>query len=214
MAAQKNKRMQKIESAFIRLKNAEKFAVIIGVLVFIFFAWFVIQSNLLDGLIVFDVTKKEVILMKKEIVTLQKKTQSKTEQSLLVEEKKKTEELNQVRSEIAMSGNQLLTNDQLLTGLRSLLRENPELKLTLLANLPLQKVKETASLPLFISPFEMSIQGNYYQLVDYLQKIEKHYPYIFWDEMSYKTLKYPDTDVVLKFHIFIIKTEKNDESHR
>lgn len=208
-----SKQMKKMESVYNKLSNTLKIAVMLGLLAAIFLVWVVFVSVILPGssknAVSIDAQKKELQLMKNELTTLQNKIKTENNPALTKEEQTNEAELKKVNDQIALMRKQMVSPDQLLLGLKKLLHQDHGLELISLHNLPDEPAGETKLPLMFRSPFEMSVQGNFYQMLSYFQQVETLHPYVFVDEMTYKTLTYPDAEITLKFHIF---TSKKGES--
>lgn len=213
-----SKQMKRLRSIYNALPNASKVAVIVGSLSCIFIVWLLlvfillpssskIQTNIITQ-------KKEIQLLQHELSVLQQKIKTENNPKIIAEEKTQTETLKTINEQIASVRKQMVSPEQLLIGLKKLLGQDTGLTLIALHNLPEEPVSDAnvKSLQVFRTPFEMSLQGSFSELLHYFQQIETVHPYIFLDEVTFKTTTHPNAEITLKFHIFTSKAGGSLES--
>jgi len=53
----------------------------------------------------------------------------------------------------------------------------------------------------YLHGFEIEFHSDYFHTLNYLSRLEKLPWYLYWDSLEYKVIKYPQADIVLKFHV-------------
>lgn len=56
------------------------------------------------------------------------------------------------------------------------------------------------SLPIYSHNITLEFQGTYFATLHYLQRLEKLPWHLFWDELNYEVIKYPQAKIVLTVH--------------
>lgn len=82
------------------------------------------------------------------------------------------------------------------TLLEEALLENKELRLISIQTLPVKPMPSN----LFMHPLVLVFEGNYFETLNYLQRIEHLRWRFFWDELDYVVTKYPNAQITLKLH--------------
>ena len=207
--------IEKIESIYDAFDSRKKIITIIGSCFFLFLVWYLFFNLFLGGFFIktadLDVQQKQVALLKQQMQMYKEKETAEKNTALLTEEKNKAAELQKLINQINFSKNKLISSDKLSNGLRELLHENQGLNLISLASLPEEPIEPKSSTSLYRASFEMIVKGNYFQILKYLQQMEKYRAYVYWEEIKYKTIHYPDAEIYLKFYILTSKKgEKNE----
>jgi len=123
-------------------------------------------------------------------------------------------ELSDANKDIKRAATNLVSPDQMLTLLRSVLANEQGIALVSAKSLPVvakqlnEKPVDTEkdSKPvgpqavIFIHPFELELEGTYQGLYDYLQKIEQLDGVFFWDTLEYKVDEHPAAKVKIRVH--------------
>ncbi|WP_415906309.1 hypothetical protein ACMXYX_17060 [Neptuniibacter sp. QD72_48] len=123
-------------------------------------------------------------------------------------------ELSEANQDIKRAATNLVSPDQMLTLLRSVLANEQGIALVSAKSLPVeaqqlnekpgeadQKNKPVGpKAVIFIHPFELELEGTYQGLYDYLQRIEHLDGVFFWDALEYKVDEYPTAKVKIKVH--------------
>lgn len=132
------------------------------------------------------------------------------------------EELRQLRTqlsalnqEIRNATSNLVSPDQMLGLMKSVLTDNAGVKLVSARSLEVQTQQLDSSEPaegetdeaetkpkalVYLHPFEIELEGTYQGLYDYLQTIEHLDAVFFWDELSYEVDEYPKAKVRIRVH--------------
>ncbi|WP_415911686.1 type II secretion system protein GspM [Neptuniibacter sp. QD37_11] len=123
-------------------------------------------------------------------------------------------QLSEANQDIKRAATNLVSPDQMLTLLRSVLANQQGIALVSAKSLPVvaKQLNETPvdadkdtkpvgpQAVIFIHPFELELEGTYQGLYDYLQKIEQLDGVFFWDTLEYKVDEYPTAKVKIKVH--------------
>lgn len=123
-------------------------------------------------------------------------------------------QLSDANQDIKRAATNLVSPDQMLTLLRSVLANEQGIALVSAKSLPVvakqlndkpvDADKDTKSVGpeavIFIHPFELELEGTYQGLYNYLQKIEQLDGVFFWDTLEYKVDEYPSAKVKIKVH--------------
>ncbi|WP_415899525.1 type II secretion system protein GspM [Neptuniibacter sp. QD48_11] len=123
-------------------------------------------------------------------------------------------QLSEANQDIKRAATNLVSPDQMLTLLRSVLANEQGIALVSAKSLPVVAKqlndkpvdvdKDTKPMGpqavIFIHPFELELEGTYQGLYDYLQKIEQLDGVFFWDALEYKVDEYPAAKVKIKVH--------------
>ncbi|WP_415889645.1 hypothetical protein ACMXYV_17305 [Neptuniibacter sp. SY11_33] len=123
-------------------------------------------------------------------------------------------QLSEANQDIKRAATNLVSPDQMLSLLRSVLASEQGISLVSAKSLPVvakqlnekpvDADKDTKSggpeAVIFIHPFELELEGTYQGLYDYLQKIEQLDGVFFWDTLEYKVDEYPSAKVKIKVH--------------
>lgn len=56
---------------------------------------------------------------------------------------------------------------------------------------------------IFQHAFQMGLESDYFNTVEYLKRIEAAGPGIYWDTLDYKVIEYPQAEVTVNFHTLI-----------
>jgi MSHA biogenesis protein MshJ len=110
----------------------------------------------------------------------------------------------------------LINPDKMPDLLRSLLKKNGKLKLIELQTLPVKGLLENASedknkiskqdLPVFKHGVEITIEGNYLDLLDYVAELEKMPWHVLWSKAALNAEHYPDSQ--LKLTVYTLSLDK------
>ncbi|WP_415902345.1 hypothetical protein ACMXYR_16150 [Neptuniibacter sp. QD29_5] len=123
-------------------------------------------------------------------------------------------QLSEANRDIKHAATNLVSPDQMLSLLRSVLANEQGIALVSAKSLPVvakqlnekpadadkDKKPEGPQAVIFIHPFELELEGTYQGLYDYLQKIEQLDGVFFWDALEYKVDEYPAANVKIKVH--------------
>lgn len=125
---------------------------------------------------------------------------------LVDEQKQLTEQLKQLQDQldkVAISSKALseITNDilsQTTTNITLANLKNSSTEPWVLAGLEqtsLSKIK------IYRQNMQIEFKGSYFNVVDYLARLEKLSWKIYWDSLDYKVTNYPTASVVVRFHV-------------
>lgn len=210
--------IEKIESVYDAFDSRKKITTIVGSCFFLFLVWYLFFNLFLSGFFikktVLDAQQKQVDSLKQEMQMYKEKEALEKNPVLLNEEKNKTAELQKLINQINFSKNKLISSNKLSNGLRELLHENEGLSLISLVSLPEEPIEPTSSTSLYRVSFEMIVKGNYFQILKYLQQMEKYRAYVYWEEIKYKTIRYPNAEIYLKFYILTSKKGEKGETKK
>jgi len=128
---------------------------------------------------------------------------SKTEASEKKTEEDKTPELNKY---LELFEQKNVTSTQIADTLRNLInREN---------GLELLDLQNSAERALFLGGkrivydnhqfyqrgFEIKLRGDFFSTMDYLQKLERSQKQLYWNDIDYQVMQYPEAEVVIRVH--------------
>ena len=81
----------------------------------------------------------------------------------------------------------------------------PDVSLVSIKNFPAAPWSLTgASLPtssLYQHTLQVEFHSNYFGAIRYLSRLEKLPWHLYWDSLEYNVMKYPEADVIVKFHV-------------
>ncbi|WP_415892841.1 hypothetical protein ACMXYN_17220 [Neptuniibacter sp. PT8_73] len=123
-------------------------------------------------------------------------------------------QLSEANQDIKRAATNLVSPDQMLSLLRSVLANEQGIALVSAKSQPVvaKQLNEKSvdaekeanpvgpQAVIFIHPFELELEGTYQGLYDYLQKIEQLDGVFFWDTLEYKVDEYPSAKVKIKVH--------------
>ncbi|WP_286240541.1 type II secretion system protein GspM [Neptuniibacter halophilus] len=133
------------------------------------------------------------------------------------------QQLQKLRAELAAadkkikeSTDQLVSPDQMLGLLRSVLTADTGVELVSIKTLGVETMElepeptdtQTGSTDpsdqpkavLYLHPFELELKGSYQGLYNYLQRIEQLDGVFFWDQLDYQVELYPQASIKLRVH--------------
>ena len=128
--------------------------------------------------------------------------------------KKLRTQLSDVNNEIRRAATNLVTPDQMLSMLHSVLADDQGIKLVSAKSLGVEPMQlgepvdeegteatvETAQAVVYVHPFELQLAGTYQGLYNYLQKIEQLEGVFFWDLLEYEVDSHPEAVIRIKVH--------------
>lgn len=119
-------------------------------------------------------------------------------------------ELSATNKEIKQAAANLVSPDQMLTLLHSVLADGNGVKVVSAKSLDveLRQLSEPAAegeepkvqAAIYVHPFELELEANYQGLYDYLQRLEGLEGVFFWDLLEYQVQEYPKAKVKLRVH--------------
>lgn len=99
---------------------------------------------------------------------------------------------------------------QMVNVLKTLLKEQPQLHLIQVKNIPFEgevsaKLNDVTKQKLYEHHLQLTVEGNYFAVLAYLQKVEQLQWRVFWDQLDYQVTQYPIARVIVKLHILSTK---------
>lgn len=93
--------------------------------------------------------------------------------------------------------------------IKALLQSQSNIKLINLKNLPetlYTQAGQTTSLKIYQQQFSVGIYGsNYFDVLNYVQKLEQTFPNVYWNKLDYEVMQYPLAKVEMEFSILYEK---------
>lgn len=125
--------------------------------------------------------------------------------------KKLRTQLSDVNNEIRRAATNLVTPDQMLSMLHSVLADDQGIKLVSAKSLGVESMQlgeqvedegaeAAAQAVVYVHPFELQLTGTYQGLYNYLQKIEQLEGVFFWDLLEYEVDSHPEAVIRIKVH--------------
>ncbi|MCP4597296.1 hypothetical protein [Neptuniibacter sp.] len=131
--------------------------------------------------------------------------------------KKLRRALSDENKKIRRAAKNLVSPEQMLVMLRSVLAEGQGAQLKSAKSMEVEKVQlsgksnesgeaagpngsDVASAVIYVHPFEVELQGSYQGIYDYLLKLEQLDGVFFWDLLEYKVDQHPTATVRLQVH--------------
>lgn len=127
-------------------------------------------------------------------------------------------QLKEANNNVRQAARNLVSPQQMLTLLRSVLENEQGAELISARSLPVQNVQlghsvksednevaseensNAATAVIYMHPFELELQGNYQGVYDYLRKVEQLDGVFFWDLLEYGVEEYPNAKVRIQIH--------------
>ncbi|PIE20535.1 MAG: hypothetical protein CSA61_01210 [Neptuniibacter caesariensis] len=121
------------------------------------------------------------------------------------------QQLSNVNSEIKRAATNLVSPDQMLALMHSVLEDNQGIKLVSARSLGVKTMnlggndtapegEDEPKTTIFVHPFEIELKGTYQGLYNYLQKIEQLDGVFFWDMLEYTVDEHPQALIRIKVH--------------
>jgi MSHA biogenesis protein MshJ len=124
--------------------------------------------------------------------------------------------LQQLETKLTGLQTTLISPDKMPELLRNLLKKNGKLKLIELQTLPVKGLLESASedkeqtrkqdLPVFKHGVEITIEGRYLDLLEYVTELEKMPWHVLWSKVALDAEHYPDSQ--LKLTVYTLSLDK------
>ncbi len=206
--------IKKIETTYNLLERTRKILVIVSSVLLLFFTW---HSFLNALLIQYEKNKKtyltvtqEVKILNEQLTILKSKKTIDRNAELMNEEVKLKKELSILSKKIVQYQYQLISYKQIFIRLKDIFKPDNNVQLLSIKQFPEERVKDTKSTPFYQHPIEITIKGKFFDVLNFLKKIEKFHTYIFWDELFLRVSDFPESTVDIKFHIITSETGQQD----
>lgn len=108
--------------------------------------------------------------------------------------------INILRSTISDINATLIAPEEMVALLKTLIEQQNELVLLDFGVLPVSQVEADNSETFYVHGLEMTLQGSYEALSEYLAAIEALGPQLFWQELFVETEQFPQLSIYLKVH--------------
>lgn len=201
--------LSKIETNYNLLNKNYKIFVIASLFGMVFVIWYMMMSTLLNKM---AINKGNLVKIKQGNVILKKQVEILTSKAVVdktLEYKQKELNLqkkyNALKKEASGFQFQTMLPDEVLPRLNKILRTTSGVRLLLLHYLPEEKVKNAMQNSVKRLPVEIKVEGDFFSLLNYLKKIEHDHSFIFWEEIDYKVIDYPNA--VVKLKLYVITTD-------
>ncbi|WP_325891536.1 type 4a pilus biogenesis protein PilO [Grimontia sp. NTOU-MAR1] len=136
-----------------------------------------------------------------DLVTLNRLKQEKLHTSpnaeLEAELAKLSKEIAELDSEMALKVDGLVTAAQMSSLMESVLRQSERLTLISMNSLPPQQLTDTEDAGYYIHPVEITLEGRYFDIVDYLSTLEALPVKYYWQSVDYSVTEYPIAKVTI-----------------
>jgi MSHA biogenesis protein MshJ len=212
---------QNITSKFEALKQRERWMVVC--------ALFVVVYAVINMLLLSPVQARQKILSDElaadqaQIDTLNQQINTLAQSPVIDPDAQNKQRLAELQLRLALletklTGlqNTLISPDKMPDLLHSLLKKNGKLKLIALQTLPVKGLLESASedknqineqaLPVFKHGVEITIEGRYLDLLDYVAELEKMPWHVLWSKADLNAEHYPDNQ--LKLTVYTLSLDK------
>jgi len=115
------------------------------------------------------------------------------------------EQMAQLDRQLEEQQQQFVAPEKILAMLENVIAKNRKIQLLSLRNLPGSNSSSVAVAPTGVSTVfrhtvELSVRGNYFDLLDYLAAMERMPQRVFWDEFELSATRYPQSVLRLKIH--------------
>lgn len=146
-------------------------------------------------------------------LTTQKKQLITTNQALeaVIKQLKSEEEIEKKRK--AYSPRKISETDDIIVLLKHFIKQDPRLQLLQLSTTPPAKLKENGkdflvdNKAVYQTQVTLTLSGEFYALISYIDQLE-HMPwYFFWKNMQYQVTQYPKATLVLTLQVLSLSPE-------
>lgn len=127
----------------------------------------------------------------------QEKLQSSPNAELEAELEKLNQTLSSLDNEIARKVDGLVSAAQMSALMESVLRQSDRLTLISMRSLLPQKLIDTDDVGYYVHPIEITLQGRYFDIVDYLSALEALPVKYYWRNVDYRVTDYPIAEVTI-----------------
>lgn len=197
--------LSQLESKYSLLNKNYKILAVVALFLVVFVFWYMIVSREFSTM---NINRKSIRLITNENTLLKKQVQiltSKVVDNKTQEYQKEETQLQKKYLELTKQADVLqshmILSTEVLAHLNNLLQAKNDVKLLSMHYLPEAGIKGVGGQPIFRLPIELVLQGNFFSIMDYLKNIEHQHTVIFWNEIDYKVIQYPDANVKLKINI-------------
>lgn len=116
------------------------------------------------------------------------------------------QQLTVLDRQLAAYVTELTTPTQMIDVLKKILTEVPGLTLLNMTILPAETMSETDvgssnTKTLFAQNMRIQLSGDYFQIAEYIKRLEQLDWRIFWDQLDYQVTQYPQAKVTLQLHV-------------
>lgn len=215
-------RWQDIQAKVDKLSMRERVLVLLGVIAIVYMIWDVVLfSPIADAKQKVD---RDVAAMQQKIDALEDEEKT----LLLALSADPDRELKQVRDQLQLQVQELdrelselsaglIPVEQLAAILQEVLTQTGVLKLQLLQTLPVEELQITAvnettensynaSAGVYKHTVALTVKGQYFQLLEYLKKLEAMNWRFYWDELRFERDEYPNGIIYLK--VYTLSTDE------
>ncbi|STQ77632.1 type 4a pilus biogenesis protein PilO [Grimontia hollisae] len=127
----------------------------------------------------------------------QEKLQFSPNTELEAELERLNQTLSSLDSEIARKVDGLVSAAQMSALMESVLRQSDRLTLMSMRSLLPQKLIDTDDVGYYMHPVEITLQGRYFDIVDYLSALEALPVKYYWRNVDYRVTEYPIAEVTI-----------------
>ncbi|USH02760.1 type 4a pilus biogenesis protein PilO [Grimontia kaedaensis] len=139
-----------------------------------------------------------------DLVTLNRLKQEKLHTSPNTELEAELATLNQdisaLDSEMERKVDGLVTAAQMSSLMEAVLRQSERLTLVSMNSLPPQQLTDTEDAGYYIHPVEITLEGRYFDIVDYLSALEALPVKYYWQSVDYSVKEYPKAEVTIEVY--------------
>lgn len=140
--------------------------------------------------------------VKVQVLSQAKKDEEHSPLLLSIEQLKKQVEAQQEL--IKDQRNHLVEPDKIVSLLQQVLNKNGKLQWVALENLPVilvpTQAKNNTAKQIFKHGVKITLRGGYLDLLQYLAELEKTQVHLYWGDLNFKVVKYPEAELILTLY--------------
>lgn len=195
-----------------RLLFLERIFLLFIILLFIYLFWYLVLMlpiQRTQGRL-----KTRMLVSERQVKNLERRTKAIIKEALTEGKRNKEryqklgEEVKILDSEIRGLNKNFITASEMARTLRETLDKQGRLRLRDLTTLPVKVIikSEGDEQPLIEQGVTFTFQGRYFDTLTYLEKLEGLKKQLFWSNLKYDVVKYPESDITVT--LFLLKPPK------
>ncbi|MCW8196625.1 hypothetical protein F6455_17665 [Proteobacteria bacterium 005FR1] len=200
------------------LSLRERALVLLSVLAVLYLAWdFVLYQPIANSRATvateLATTEQKIASMKQEETILLQTLGSDPDRDLKIQIKDLENRMGALDANLSELSVGLVPVDRLATILQDVLARTDNLQLQSLQTLPVEKLAlnvktdaDAASAGVYKHTVAITVKGSYFQLLDYLKKLEGMAWRFYWDELRYQREDYPDG--LFEIRVYTLSTDE------
>jgi MSHA biogenesis protein MshJ len=142
----------------------------------------------------------DIQTVKNEIIIAKRKLAINPNKELEIKIEKYKQQNNRLAKKLETKIGSLVTPTQMTRLLEQVLRHSSALTLESMTSLPPQQLIPGNDVGYFMHPVSLTFRGSYFDVVDYLKKLETLPVKYYWLSLNYQVEKYPLANIELKVY--------------